>query len=449
MSGPLKIGAGAGYAGDRISPAEQLAEYEELDYLIFECLAERTISNAQLRKLDDPNAGYSPLLPERMNAVLPLCESNGTQIISNMGAANPIAAREKTVEIADELGLSDLTVASVTGSDVTDQFDQFEDETIGGEPTKDYEDACVSANVYMGVDGIIEALEEEADVILTGRVADPSLFLAPIIYRHGWELDDRSSSDHIGQGVACAHLMECAGQVTGGYFADPGYKDVDGLSELGFPIAEITADGEITITKLPETGGGVTTNTCREQILYEVNDPSRYLTPDAVADFSEISFEQIAEDRVEVTNASAEPQPETLKVNIGYEDSIIGEGQISYGGPGAVERAKLAGRTVRERLESTDIRIDDLRVDLIGVDSLHEDRGQDHADPYEARLRVAGKCQTRTEAAKIGREVQTLYTNGPAGGGGAVMETKPVLGIVSTLIGREHVQPAVTVSEVA
>lgn len=444
----LKIGTGAGYAGDRIDPAEELSEHEQLDYLVFECLAERTIANAQRRILEESGPGYSPLLAERMRAVLRNCLSNDIQIVSNMGAARPHEAREKAVEIADELGVSDITVASVTGSDVTDQFDNFDEETFGGEAVSDYERDCFSANAYLGVDGIMTALEDGADVVLTGRVADPSLFLAPMLYEHGWDRD-AVETDPIGQGIACAHLMECAGQVTGGYYADPGYRDVDGLADLGFPIAEIGADGEVTITKLPDSGGQVTVDTCREQMLYEVHDPSEYLTPDGVADFSEISFEQVGDDRVAVTGGRAKPRPDTLKVNIGYKESVLGEGQISYGGPGAKERAELAGEIVRTRLESADLDLRDLRVDLIGIDSLHEERGRGRADPYEVRLRVAGKCETKTEASRIAREVQTLYTNGPAGGGGATKNTELVVGIVSTLIDRDHVQPTVTTSEVS
>lgn len=444
----LKIGTGAGYAGDRISPAEELSKHDQLGYLVFECLAERTIANAQRRIVEASGPGYSPLLPDRMEAVLQNCVSNDIGIISNMGAANPHKAREKTVEVADELGVSDITVASVTGSDVTDQFDKLDSETFSGESVESYETDCFSANAYLGVDGIIEALSDGADVVLTGRVADPSLFLAPMIHEHGWNLDD-PESEPIGQGIACAHLMECAGQVTGGYYADPGYKDVEGLDDLGFPIAEIEADGGVTVTKLPDSGGEVTIDTCREQLLYEVHDPSEYLTPDAVADFSDVSFEQVGTDRVAVTGGRAKPKPETLKVNVGYEDSIVGDGQISYGGPGAKERAELAGKIVRNRLESDDVGLRDLRVDLMGVDSLHGGRGHDHADPYEVRLRVAGKCETRTAASRVAREVQTLYTNGPAGGGGATTTTKLVVGIVSTLINRTHVQPTVTASEVS
>lgn len=450
MTDSIQIGTGAGYAGDRISPAVELADQPELDYLAFECLAERTIANAQLRKLDDPNKGYNSLLQQRWEAILPQCIENDTTIITNMGAANPDAAVDRTCEIASDLGLTDLTVASVSGSEVSSQFERFEEHTQAGEPILQYEDDCISANAYLGAEGIVEALEEGADIVITGRVADPSLFLAPMCYEFDWELMMTSSKEQqqIGQGTVCAHLMECAGQITGGYFADPGYKDVDDLATLGFPIATVNADGDVEISKLPDAGGQVTVQTCKEQLLYEVHDPSSYITPDAVADFSGVSIEELEEDRVRISDADAAPRPETLKVNIGYEDSIVGEGQISYGGPGATDRGKLAGKIVQKRLEQRDLQIQDLRIDLIGEDSLHGKPMAGNFNPYEVRLRVAGKCDNSTDAAEIGREVQTLYTNGPAGGGGATMNTKRVIGIVSTLIDREHVDPVVHLKEV-
>ena len=450
MKDRLKIGTGAGFAGDRISPAVELADRRSLDYIAFECLAERTISNAQLRKLDDPSGGYDSLLEQRWRAVLPLCSENGTTIVTNMGAANPSAAGDRTREIAADLGLTDLTVASVSGSEVGDQFERFQDHTQAGELTQQYESDCVSANAYLGIEGIVDALEEGADVVITGRVADPSLFLAPMCYEFGWDRTMPSPEDQrrIGQGVVCAHLMECAGQITGGYFADPGYKDVDDLATLGFPIATVDEDGAVEISKLSNTGGRVTIRTCKEQLLYEVHDPSAYITPDAVADFSGVQFEEIEEDRIRVRGATAAPAPETLKVNIGYEDSFVGEGQISYGGPGATERARLASEIVRKRLEMREVQIRDLRTDLIGMNSLHEEVVNENTEPYEVRLRVAGKCENEGDAAEIGREVQTLYTNGPSGGGGATMDTKRVIGIVSTLINRRHVKPIVDVQEV-
>ncbi|MFC6907036.1 acyclic terpene utilization AtuA family protein [Halalkalicoccus tibetensis] len=435
----LQIGAGAGYSGDRIDPAVELSEYGDLDYLVFECLAERTIALAQLDRLENPDAGYNSLLEERLRAVVENCLSNEITIVSNMGAANVEGAVRKAAEIVQETEY-DAQIAGVSGSDVLDAFGQFQSETFGGESIHEYENEAVSADAYLGADGIVKALENGADIVLTGRVADPSLFLAPMLYEFGWQVEPLTNSELIGQGIVAAHLLECAGQVTGGYFADPGYKDVAGLDQLGFPIGEVSESGEVTITKLPNTGGVIDTRTCTEQLLYEVHDPSEYITPDAVADFSHVKFTEVEQDRVEVTRADAEVHPETLKVSVGYIDSHLGEGQISYAGPGATKRAELAEEIVRKRLE--DIPWDELHVDHIGRDSLHGDRGRNHdQEPYEVRLRVAAKCPTQSAAKRVAREVQTLYTNGPAGGGGATMKTQKIVGIVSTLIDRTHVEP--------
>lgn len=436
----LKIGAGAGYGGDRIEPAEELAAVPDLDFLVFECLAERTLALAQRARLEDGSAGYNPLLEARMERVLEPCRENGITVISNMGAANPRAAAERTADVARDLGL-DVRVAAVFGSDVREELDDLDGSTVEGTAVEGYRDRVVSANAYLGVEGILDALDGDADVVLTDRVSDVSLFLAPMLH----EFDDWSHApldppDAVGQGIVAAHLVECAGQVTGGYFADPGYKDVPELADLGFPIVEVDESGGVVVTKPDDTGGEVTTRTCTEQLLYEVHDPSEYITPDAVADFSAVEFEQVGPDRVRVTGASAHTRTDTLKLNICYEDSIVGEGQISYGGPGALDRAELAGEVVRERLDRRGVDPAELRVDHVGVDSLHGSLGRKRGgDPYEVRLRVAGRCETETEAEGIGREVETLYTNGPAGGGGVERRTEPIFGIVSMLVDRDEV----------
>lgn len=435
----LQIGAGAGYSGDRIDPAVELSEYGDLDYLVFECLAERTIALAQLDRLENPDAGYNSLLEERLQAVVENCLSNNITIVSNMGAANVEGAVRKAAEIIQETEYN-AQIAGVDGSDVLDVFGQFQSETFGGESIHEYEESAVSADAYLGADGMVKALENGADIVLTGRVADPSLFLAPMLYEFGWQLEPLTDSELIGQGIVAAHLLECAGQVTGGYFADPGYKDVAGLDQLGFPIGEISESGEVIITKRPNTGGAINRRTCTEQLLYEVHDPSEYITPDAIANFSHVEFTEVEQDRVEVTGADATVRPETLKVSVGYVDSYLGEGQISYGGPGAMRRAELAEEIVRERLKDAPCK--ELHVDYIGIDSLHGDLGHNHKQElYEVRLRIAGKCPTQSAANQIAREVQTLYTNGPAGGGGATMNTQKVVGIVSTLIDRTRVEP--------
>ncbi|QXG22822.1 acyclic terpene utilization AtuA family protein [Pseudomonas viridiflava] len=443
----LRIGSGAGYSGDRIEPAVELAEHGELDYLIFECLAERTIALAQQARLSDPDAGYDPLLSERMRRVLPFvgrtAGSRRLRVITNMGAANPLAAAREVRRIAAELGLSGLKVAALTGDDVLAALQTDASRLLdNGMTLASLGDRLISANAYLGAEGIVQALEADADVVITGRVADPSLFLAPQMFEFGWAADDWTL---LGRGTLVGHLLECAGQISGGYFADPGFKDVPDLARLGFPLAEVNAAGQATITKVEGSGGRIDTATCTEQLIYEVHDPAAYLTPDVSADFSGVSFQREAENRVQVAGADGRALPETLKVSVGYLDGWIGEGQISYGGPGALARAQLAREVVLERLKLTGVIVEDLRAELIGVDALHgsELGSRATAEPWEVRLRIAARCIERSEAVRVGNEVETLYTNGPYGGGGATKAVRQVVAVASLFMPREAVNPVI------
>jgi len=438
----LRIGSGAGYSGDRIEPAVELAEQGDLDYLVFECLAERTIALAQQARISDPQGGYDPLLSERMRRVLPFVgQPDGRRrlrVITNMGAANPVAAAVEVRRIASELGLN-LKVLAVVGDDVLETLRAQPEQLLdNGQTLGSLGERLISANAYLGADGIIDALRAEADVVITGRVADPSLFLAPQMFEFGWAADDWQ---RLGRGTLVGHLLECAGQVSGGYFADPGFKDVDDLARLGFPFAEIDPDGEALITKVAGSGGRVSRATCTEQLIYEVHDPAAYLTPDVCADFSQVAFTEEAVDRVRAHGASGRPRPEALKVSVGYLDGWIGEGQISYGGPGAVARAQLARDVVLKRLELTGVRMQDVRAELIGVDSLHGPRST--VEPWEVRLRIAARCAERSEAVRVGNEVETLYTNGPSGGGGASKSLRQVVAVASLLLPRHAVNPRI------
>jgi hypothetical protein len=443
----VRIGAGAGYSGDRIEPAVELARHGQLDYLVFECLAERTIAIAQQARRRDPTQGYDPLLEARMQAVLPVAVANGVRVISNMGAANPLGAARKTAQIARSLGLHQLRIAAIHGDDVLDRIlaGAFRFEESGDEVAL-FRDRIVSANAYLGAAPIVEALRADADIVLTGRVADPSLFAAPLIHEFGWRMDDWNM---LGQATVVGHLLECAGQITGGYFADPGFKDVPNLARLGFPIGEVDADGGVVITKVAHAGGCVTEATCKEQLVYEIHDPARYLQPDVVADFTEVRVHAEGPDRVRVSGGRGTMHTDTLKVSVAYVDGYIGEGQISYGGPGAVERAKLALEIVRERLAATGVETRELRFDLIGVNAMYGDMAQGEATPpFEVRVRVAGRTATAAQAARIGNEVETLYTNGPAGGGGATQATREVIAVQSVLMPRTDIKPTFEFVEV-
>lgn len=448
----IRIGSGAGYAGDRLEPALTLMEKGNLDYIIFECLAERTIAIGQEQKLKNPNKGYNELLEYRMDQVLPLVKEKSVKVITNMGSANPEAAAEVIREIALKKGITGLKIAAVLGDDISGRIQQYMDYDVLELNTKlkAIENKIISANAYIGVEGIIEALKKGADIIVTGRVADPSLVLAPIMYEFDVKEDDY---DRIGKGIMTGHLLECAGQITGGYFADPGLKDVPELWNLGFPIAEISEDGEVVITKVEGTGGQVTTATCKEQLIYEIHDPAAYITPDGVADYTNITMEQIGKDRVLIKGATGKPKTDTLKVSIGYQDCFIGEGEISYGGSNAYEKARLGAEIVVKRLGSTGVKYDELRVDYIGVNSLYKEHisnGMFTVPPKntEVRLRVSGRTATKAEAVKIANEVEALYTNGPAGGGGATKSAKEIVSIASIFIPRSHIKIKVIYREV-
>ncbi len=443
----IRIGSGAGYAGDRLEPALELMEKGGIDYISFECLAERTIAIAQQARLKDPAKGYNALLEYRMEKVIPLAGRHKVKVITNMGAANPASAMEVCVEIARKHGIRGMKFAAVLGDDVLDQLDKYQNTEIWEtkKPLSQLDGEVVSANVYLGVEGIVKALDEGADIVITGRCSDPAIFMAPLIYEFGWKTDDW---DLLGKGTLVGHLLECGGQVTGGYYAEPGKKDVPRPELLGFPIIEIKENGEFFVTKVEGSGGLVNRHTCTEQMIYEIHDPARYITPDVVADFSKVTFTEIGPDKVEARGATGHPRTDTLKVSLGYRDCFIGDGEISYGGPGCVERGKLAREIVEKRLALREIPMDEIKFSLIGVDAIYWNSGRVSPAPEEVRLRVAARTRDRVSAARVGEEVEALYTNGPAGGCGATKGVREIVSVASMLIDRRDVTPTVVYKEV-
>lgn len=435
----LRIGCGAGFSGDRLEPAAVLLEHADLDYLVLECLAERTIALAQKRKSLDAGLGYDPLLERRMRLLLPLLKKYGTRLITNMGAANPLAAAEKIIAIAKEMSLK-ISVAAVTGDDVLDRVNKYEIAMETGEPLN-ASGEIISANAYLGADALLPALDTGADVIITGRVADPSLFVAPMVHAFRWNMDNVNL---IGQATVVGHLLECAGQITGGYFADPIRKHVPDPAHLGHPFADIYPNGTATIQKVAGTGGVINLATAKEQLLYEVVNPHAYITPDVIADFTTVRLQQSASDVVIATGGSGGARPATLKVSVGYKGGFIGDGEISYAGRNALERAQLAGTILQERLRPD---FQDLRIDYIGYNAAHRTTFDAPAIPYEVRLRAAAKATTAEMAARIGEETEALYTNGPAGGGGVRKNVTEVIGIVSILLDRDLAISSVTLFE--
>ena len=446
----LRLGGGSACPGERLEPAVELVEKGEIDYIIFDSLSESEMLAFERQKMGRPDAGYDSYSERRLRAIWAQCVRKGVRIIGNMGAASPRGAQEAAIDVARELGLHGQKVAAVLGDNVLARVAEL-DPVVNeiGSRVSEFGDRLIAAHAYIPADPIVEALELGADLVITGRVGDASLFLAPMVYEFEWGAD---SWDLLAKGIVVGHLLECAGQVTGGYFADPPYKVVPDLHRLGFPIAEITAEGESIITKTLESGGVVSPATCAEQMLYEVDDPANYIEADVITDFSDIGFEEAGPDRVRIVGTvRGKPKPELLKVNLGVREGYRAEGTIFYAGPGAYERAMLAADVIRQRLEKvTGLRADALRFDLIGVNSLYGPPGDVQEVPWELGLRVAGRARERAEAWKIMHELETIDNNGPAAIGRGLRSEAiaEILGYYSTFVPREMVETEVIVREV-
>jgi len=452
----LRVGCAAGFSGDRTDAAgpvvDALVAAGGPAVLMFETLAERTLALAQLARRADPAAGYEPLLDDLLRPVLARCLAHGVRVVSNFGAANPPGAARRILALAAELGLRPPRVAVVSGDDLLADTGALREASLPDVPELAAlrgraGPAIVSANAYLGAEAIAAALREGAEIVVCGRVADPALALGPALAHFGWAADDWH---RLAGATMAGHLLECGAQVSGGYFADPGYKDVPGLAQVGFPIAEIHADGSCVVGKPPGTGGRIDAHTVKEQLLYEVHDPAAYITPDVVADITEASVTELAADRVRLAGVRGHARPAALKVNVCHENGWFAEGEISYAGPRAAARARLAGEVLRERLARIAGDAVPLRVDLIGVASVFaDDAGRWTAGAYAAegfdaardvRLRVAMNHAERAVAEQLVREVTALYTCGPAAGGGVRTSLRPRLGLVSGTVPRERVR---------
>jgi hypothetical protein len=437
---PLLIGCAAGFSGDRADAAgpvvDSLVASARPAVLMFETLAERTLALAQLARRADPEGGYEPLLDDMLRPILMRCLASGIRIVSNFGAANPAGAARRILAMARELGLRVPRIAVVRGDDLSGPAHRALLESGLGDRLDRVR--LVSANAYLGAEPIAAALAAGAEIVVCGRVADPSLALGPAMAHFGWSADDWI---RLGRGTMAGHLLECGAQVTGGYFADPGVKDVPGLHDVGFPIAEIDASGRCIVGKAERTGGLVSERTVKEQLLYEVHDPSAYVTPDVVADISQAEVREVARDRVALEGVQGRPRPDRLKVTVCHDAGWLAEGEISYAGPGAENRARLAGDVLKRRLEGLAI-----RVDLIGsVSVFADDAGRMLAQApsralRDVRLRVAARSADRREAERLLREVTALYTCGPAGGGGVRTSLKPRLDTLSCYVPRDAVK---------
>lgn len=444
MPARLFIGCGAGFSGDRTDAAsavvdtliERLARFPGARaYLMFETLAERTLALAQLRRRQDPSAGYEPLLEELLEPVLARCLQHGIGIVGNFGAANPRGAALAIRGLAARLGLPAPRLAVVSGDDLSSpEHAALLREHAGGQ-MQGVRPVC--ANAYIGARPIADAFLAGAQIVVAGRVADPSLALGPALAHYGWR-DDHW--DRLAGATMAGHLLECGAQLTGGYFADPGVKDVPDLHNLGYPVVEVLEDGSCVCGKADGSGGLVVPATVKEQLLYELHDPGAYLTPDVVADITQARIEVLGENLVALRGVRGHPRPATLKVNVFHEGGWLAEGEISYAGPRAEQRARLAAQLLRQRLPELA-----LRVDLIGVCSVFGDdagrtlAAQPDTGARDVRLRAATSHADRRMAERLVREITALYTCGPAGGGGVRTALTARLNNFSCLVPRERV----------
>ncbi|MHC9044367.1 acyclic terpene utilization AtuA family protein [Microbacterium saperdae] len=455
----FRIGSGAGFAGDRYDAAEVLARFGDLDALAFECLAERTIGIAQHRRSVGTEPGWDARILRRLSGTLPALLAPGRRgagrpapiVTTNAGAADPSGAARAIVELLAKEGLPRVPVAAVTGDDVLAVLDLRESRILGKDDTLwDIRDRIVSANAYIGAAPLVEGLARGARIIVTGRSSDAALFLAPLAHHHGWDLNatpvEGTALDLIAEGTLVGHLLECAGQLTGGYFADGASKQVEGLARLGFPFADVRRDGSATYGKVPGTGGVLDRRTVLEQLLYEIDDPFHYPTPDVTLDLSAVEITELPGDRVLVRGGRANGVPEQLKVSVGVKDGLVATAEIGYAGFGSAIRAELAAAIIRERWAEVPARTgEELSIAFIGVNSSRPWFAPDPSEPPEVRVRFSVRTWERSVAVALCEEVEALYTNGPSGGGGVTSQIRDTIGIVSTLVPRGLVSPSVEV----
>ena len=432
----IRLGGGSAFFNDRLDAALELVEKGDIDVLMIETLAERTLALLHAARRAG-GSGYWDKLADRLQVLLPACARHGTKFVTNGGGAAPEACAAMIARLAREHGLT-MKVAAVTGDDVTELVrtsDPILLET--GEPFSKLGTGIISTNAYLGADAIAAAYAAGADVIVTGRVTDSALALGPIMATLGWKPDDL---DAMACGVLTGHLLECGGQATGGYFAEPGLKDVPDVDRIGFPIAEVRNDRSITITKPSGSGGRIDRHTIVEQILYEMHDPAAYITPDVTLDVTDLDLQETAGDEVRLSGARGHARPDTLKVLVGVDSGVLAEIEISYGGINSDKRARLAADIISKRAARNPMLGNQtIQYDLIGVNSVWPEEG---APPVrDVRLRVAARVPDQRAANELITEVEALYVNGPAGGGGVRFATRPTIRTYTAFVPRAQVTP--------
>ncbi|SMO78541.1 acyclic terpene utilization AtuA family protein [Fodinibius sediminis] len=450
MDKTVRIASGQGFWGDLPNAPVKLVRQGPIDYLVMDYLAEVTMSIMQKLKMRDENHGYARDFVEVVREILPDISQKGIRVVSNAGGINPEACKDRILEVMEEEEIDDLTVAVVDGDDILGQMDELIarghrlENMDTGRPITDIKDRLLSANAYLGCQPIVEALEKGADIVITGRVIDAGLTLAPLVHEFGWSFEDY---DRMATGIIAGHLIECGAQVSGGNFTD--WHKVEDFVNIGFPIVEAHADGSFYVTKHAGTGGLVSEQTVKEQLVYEIGDPSAYLTPDCIADFTSVNIEKAGPDRVRVSGIAGRPPTSTYKVSASYKDGYKLSSTLVYSWPQALEKARKAGAILRGRAEALNLNYDRFRVEYIGVNGCSEEPVTEKmlaGDHNEVQLRVALAGQSREDLNRFGREVVPLILTGP-GGVTAYAGGRPKASAVAAywpaLIQKEAVRPRV------
>ncbi len=448
----IRIGSGSGFWGDNLDPAIEIAKHGNVQYLAYDFLGEPTIPLLQKMRQKNPAQGFVPSIRAVVRGVLPICLEKGIKILTNAGAANPQACADTILAAAKELGITELKVGIVTTNNIQQKVEELLDKGVkftnldtGDDDLGRVRERIVGSYVYSGAYGYVEALQQGCDIIISDRATDDAAILAPLVHEFGWKWDEW---DKLAIGITAGHLIECGAACSGGISGL--WKEVPEPWNIGYPIAEVNEQGELFITKVDDTGGLINQITLTEHLLYEVHDPGNYLMPEVITDFTHVQMEQVGKDRVKVWGAKGKPAPATLKAGIAYTDGYIGEVESSVTWPEAVAKARRSFEIIKKRFEMVNLKADEVRFDMIGVDSCHWSASPD-PDPEinEVRIRVAAKCADRSEAGKVARECVMLMGTGPIGSTGQLNTPAPreVFALWPALIAREEVVQNVEIRE--
>ncbi len=452
MKERVRIASGQGFWGDLLSAPYDQVTKGPVDYLVLDFLAEVTMSILQKQKKKDPSLGYARDLVPLMEQILPTIVRKGIRLITNGGGVNAWACRDAVFEVARTLGIKGLRIGVVAGDDILERLPDLIRSGIPlanmetGDPLEPLLDRVTSANVYFGARPVVEALQKGAQIVITGRTTDTGITLAPMIFEFGWREDEWNK---LAAGTIAGHVLECGGQASGGNFqAD--WKSVPDLAHIGFPIAEAFPDGRVIITKHEGTGGLVSVQTVTEQLLYEIGDPRRYITPDCIADFTSIRLEADGANRVQVSGVTGSAATDTYKVSISFSDGYTAVSTLTYAWPEALEKAKAADGILRTRLKDLGLAFEEIRTEFVGVDSCHGSLAPRPSDPNEVVLRVGVRGRSFDDVERFGKEIAPLILTGPptvTGFAGGRPKPSEVIAFWPALIPKQAVVPQVIVEE--